>query len=352
MFQVRAFESRTLSWWYQERENIDIAPVYQRNGGIWSTYDKAYLIDSILNGFDISKLYIADFTYGNTTLNHTNRAYAMIDGKQRMEAIFDFFDGKISLDSAFEYAEDPHIPLAELGYRDLVQKFPRIASKFSNYNLSVSSVITDDESKINELFVRLNRNKPLTGAEVRNAMSGVVPESTRRIAAHEFFASRVKFGTLRGQDKNASTKLLLTEFLGSFTDTKKVQLNSFVEQGIRAESYDITRAEGRVMNNLDKMRDVFLDRDPLLSSPAAIVIFYWLVRSLSDIERDSLRGYLLKFDKDRKANRKIAKESPQNANSSLLLYDSLNRSPDDQKSIERRYIMLRDGLKDSLEDVD
>ena len=32
MFKVRAFESRTLSWWNQERDNIDMEPVYQRKG--------------------------------------------------------------------------------------------------------------------------------------------------------------------------------------------------------------------------------------------------------------------------------------------------------------------------------
>ena len=67
-----------------------MTPVYQRRGGLWSPKNKAFLIDSILNDFDIPKLYIADFTWGNTTLNHQSKAYAVIDGKQRFETIFDF----------------------------------------------------------------------------------------------------------------------------------------------------------------------------------------------------------------------------------------------------------------------
>ena len=95
--QIRRFEQKTLSWWNNHRAEIDMEPLYQRRGRLWSTADKAYLIDSILNGFDIPKIYIADFTYANTPLNHHNTAYAVIDGKQRFEAIFDFFDNELPL---------------------------------------------------------------------------------------------------------------------------------------------------------------------------------------------------------------------------------------------------------------
>src|SRR3989337_25066 len=103
MFKVRLLESKTVSWWYSERDSIDFNPLYQRKGKIWSKKDKSYLIDSILNDYDIPKIYLADFTYGNTPLNISNKAYAIIDGKQRFEAIFDFFDAKLVLEQDFKY---------------------------------------------------------------------------------------------------------------------------------------------------------------------------------------------------------------------------------------------------------
>ena len=60
MFKVRQFEARTLSWWYDQRDTIDLNPPYQRRGGLWSAREKSYLIDSILNDYDIPKLYLAD----------------------------------------------------------------------------------------------------------------------------------------------------------------------------------------------------------------------------------------------------------------------------------------------------
>ena len=91
-FHVRTFETRTLSWWRTQRSKIDFDPPYQRRGHLWSKADKAYLIDSILNGFDVPKVYIADFTWGSSALNQKKLPYAIIDGKQRFEAILDFFD--------------------------------------------------------------------------------------------------------------------------------------------------------------------------------------------------------------------------------------------------------------------
>ena len=342
MFKVRAFENRTLSWWRQERDNIDMEPLYQRKGGLWSSYDKAFLIDSILNDFDIPKIYIADFTYGNTVLNHAKKAYAVIDGKQRFEAIFDFFDGRITLDRGFEYLDDPTMQLGQLGYRDLAQNYPKVASKFANYNLAVNSVITNEEEKINELFVRLNRSKPLTGAEVRNAMTGAVPEFTREIAGHEFFTTCVRFQTARGQDKNMAAKLLLIESLGRFTDTKKTQLDLFAKN--ISEHSDVKKVARRVTETLDKMCEVFLSRDALLSSSGPMVLYYWLVRNISSTKRGQLRNYLLAFEEARKFNRRIALTDPQQADSTLLLYDTLSRSADDQRSLELRYDMLKEHL--------
>ena len=68
-FKITPFEIKTLSWWHNRRNTIDMNPPYQRRGGLWSQTDKAYLIDSILNGYDIPKIYVADFTWGSSALN-------------------------------------------------------------------------------------------------------------------------------------------------------------------------------------------------------------------------------------------------------------------------------------------
>ena len=350
MFTVRQFDARTLSWWIDQRSVIDFDPPYQRRGGLWSKKDKAFLIDSILNEYDIPKVYIADFTLRPSSLNTTSRHYAVIDGKQRFEAISDFIEGRITLTSDFVLASDPQLELGGLGYRDLKQNHPRIASRCDNFNLTVMSVITDDEGKINELFVRLNRNKTLTGPEIRNAMQGVVPELIRDIASDEFFTNKVKFATARGQDLDAAAKFLLVEFRGRLVETKRVVLDRFVEEGIASDSQvsGFQRAATRVRENLRRMNSVFLPKDPLLRSQGSVVPYYWLIRNLSDESLPVVRPFLVSFDEERKKNRELANNpsTVQRADPTLMIFERYNRSINDVGSLAGRYEILSDALNE------
>jgi hypothetical protein len=347
MFNVRTFEARTLSWWANQRDVIDFDPPYQRRGGLWSYRDKAFLIDSIINKYDVPKLYIADFTFGpDSSLNVSNKQYAVIDGKQRFEAILDFIDGSITLQRDFVWSEDPSLNLGGLGYNDLRTNHPRVAAEFDNFNLTVMAVVTDEEGRINELFVRLNRNKTLTGPEIRNAMRGVVPSLTRDIASNVFFKQKVKFSTARGQDLDIAAKFLLVEFRGQLSETKRGTLDRLVDEGISADANvaDLERAAQRVVENLEHMNEVFLSRDPLLATQGPAVPYYWLIRAIPHREHHKVRPFLVAFEQIRKRNREMAQDPSENYEGDpiLLTYDRYNRSINDLASIEGRFRILFD----------
>lgn len=338
MFQVRTHDTRTLSWWHTNKDDIDFNPPYQRKGGIWTQGDKAYLIDSILNGYDIPKVYLADFTISNSSLNTKRKPYAIIDGRQRFEAIFDFLDDRLPLNEDFLFDSNPSLVLGGLLYADLKKNYPKIASKVEQFNLHVMSVMTDEEGKINDLFVRLNRSKPLTGAEIRNAMPGIVPDLIRNIVEHRFFADWIKFSKNRGQDKNTAAKLLLLEFRGKLVDTKKVQLNRFVDEGVQSETDDFCHAASRVMQVLDDMCSTFGEKDPLLSSEGPTTLYYWFIREHG--QKPNLRQFLSLFDKARRGNTSLANQSIEEADQELLAFNVFNRSTNDQGSLVKRYQIL------------
>ncbi|QEX16978.1 hypothetical protein FRZ44_22740 [Hypericibacter terrae] len=313
---------------------------YQRRGRLWSAADKAYLIDSILNGFDVPKLYLADFTYADSKLNKKRLPYAVIDGKQRLEAIFDFFEGTVQLNSDFVFLENPALKLGGLSYRDLSQNHGEIAEAFDNYNLSIMSVITNKEELINELFVRLNRSKPLTGAEVRNAMAGPAPEVIRQISKHDFFSECVSFQVLRGQDLNAAAKIILFEYFGEPQETKKASLDAFV----LAASKDRNRLElagRRTYSTLDDLTGVFLPKDRLLLSAGVVPVYYWFIRSIKQRQYRIVREFLVQFEEERWENRQKAETAgSRGIDKQLLEYDRLNRSTNDLTShIERVRIL-------------
>lgn len=341
-FKVSAFDPKTLSWWRARKDKIDMDPPYQRRGHLWSATDKAYLIDSIINGFDVPKVYIADFTFLDTPLNRKRLPYAIIDGKQRFEAIFDFFDGNFTLNEDFVYLENPSLKLGGLGYRDLTQNYPEIAELFDTYNLSIMSVITNSEALINELFIRLNRSKPLTGAEVRNAMTGRAPEVTRQLAKHQFFTDYVVFKTQRGQDLNAAMKFLLFEFYKKPQDTKKVTLDAFVKHAEKHRP-ELELAARRTFSALDDLTSIFLPRDRLLASSGLLPVYYWFIHGLKQKEYTAVRDFLVAFERGRKENRRKLDDgaSKRDIDPLFVEYDQLNRNTNDQVSHVRRIEILR-----------
>ena len=337
MFTLRDFDPKTLSWWYDQRENIDFKPSYQRKGRIWSEKDKSYLIDSILNGFDIPKIYIADFTFFNSELNEKRKPYAVVDGKQRFEAMFDFYENRLTLDREFILLEDPNISLGGLSFKDLKSKYPKLASRFENFNLSVRSIITDSQGMINELFIRLNKSKPLTGAELRTAMHGIVPKLLNEIISLDLFTDRVKFNTKRGQDSNVAAKILLLEFRGKFVDTKKVHIDKLVDDAVKAE-LDFSGAMKTIKTVIAQMSKSFISSDPLLASSGLLPVYYWLYKTNGNSRNDILRNFLVQFEDKRKESRK----NPTNEISDIdyINFDRYSKSLNDQASLQGCYNIL------------
>lgn len=377
-FRVMPAPPQTIISWWDESSDLDLEPVYQRKGEVWSVKQNQDLVDTILNSFDIPKLYFADFTLLDSTLNSKRKKYAVIDGKQRMLAIFGFFEGNFTLSRKFVLFESPELRLGGLSYDDLVSSYPKIARRFANYSLSVMSVVTDDEQKINELFIRLNSSKPLVGAEIRNAMIGEVPQLIREIVEVDFW-SKTRFSKQRGQDKNLAAKLLLLEHAGTFIDTKKRQLDDLVSrtndaaEAIRdeqllgdphdaqeeeidgevitaedvadaaesSENSDISRSADRVKAMLAKLSPRFIANDPVLGQQAQIPVIYWLARESEPEAVSRLREFLVKFEGDRLANRQRELGDP-DRDMTLIDFELMARTSNDQSSIAGRYRIMRE----------
>jgi hypothetical protein len=350
IFKIEQHQTRTLKWWNSRRDRIDFDPPYQRKGRLWSPLDKAYLIDSILNGFDIPKLYLADFQYGDSALNEKRLPYAIIDGKQRLEAIFDFFDNRVTLDKHFIWRPDPNLRLGGLSLKDLQNRYSAVAEEFENANLTIMSVYTDDETLINDLFVRLNRSKSLTGAEIRNAFSGPVVEVIRNLSKHVLFEENIKFSTLRAGDQNAAAKVLLFEYRGELTSTKKSDLDEFAKETIDQQKLEL--AARRVIDTFDEMRDVFIPNDPLLSSAGVFPVYYWLIREIYPLYQEDIRPFLVWFESQRKENRDLERlrGEGRGLNQTYSYYDTLNRSTNDGTSHIGRHKVLREQFYKYLND--
>ncbi len=339
LFKIHRLDQKTLAWWRTRRDKIDFEPSYQRKGRRWSTSDKQYLVDSILNGFDIPKFYMADFVFGSSKLNEHKKSYAVIDGKQRLEAIFEFFEDKFPLSSTFVLLANQKLDLRGKKYSDLKREFPEVAEDFDNFNPDIVGVISDDIRYIEELFVRLNRSKPLSGAELRNAISSPIAGMIRYIGNHPFFSTAARFDTNKGQNLNSAAKLLMFEVSG-LQETKKANLDKFANQ-YSEHSKEVEAAVPIVFETLNLMSETFQFRDPLLQSEGAVPVYYWLTRNASEDEVTYVRDFLEEFQEIIKSSVPPKGRGQLISSESWGAYKSASRSINDRTSHEARYQILR-----------
>ncbi|KXG85789.1 DUF262 domain-containing protein [Agrobacterium bohemicum] len=291
MFEIQHQQFKSARYWLTRRSQIDLSPSYQRKGGLWRIEDRQALIDTMINGYDMPKLYFADFTTIKSPLNIAGMRYAVIDGKQRINAIFDFLSNSMPLSETFVLEENPNLKLAGMYYKDVAEIAFDFAERVEEFPMPIVHVVTDESAKIRELFLRLNKGIVLTGPEKRNAMIGGVPEAIKELAVHEFFLSSTSYKDDRGESLNNAAKILAFELAGDPVETKRVNLDRMVsELANQAQQLEIAKQDA--MQTLDKMSVVFGNRDRMLRSAGSIPAFYWFIRALDVEVLRLVRSYL------------------------------------------------------------
>ncbi len=334
-----------------EKDEINTAPEYQRQGGVWNIEKKQLLIDSILNDYDIPKLYFHLLTSIQKAESNQNFDYAIIDGRQRIEAIWDFINGDFQLSDDFVYQADSNVNGAKLSYTDLAIEYPKIKIRFDSYVLPIVLVETEETELIEDMFSRLNEAVPLNGAEKRNAFGGNMARLIRETADHVFFTKKIKLSNSRYQHREVSARLLFIEYInlispGKLIDTKKPYLDKMVR-----DLYDstdvISQLSITIVPILDKMSEVFTNYDPLLRSQASIPVYYLVFKEaiLKNKLSKITRGQLFQFIDLVSKNRVIAEGDITKANFEYLEFDRLNQQgTNDSYNIRERVKILSEFL--------
>lgn len=307
ILKLGEMEPITVGTLYKIKEKIDFFPIYQRYGNIWSPERKRLLIDTLINGFDIPKFYFNYFVESNNILNPKGYSYAVIDGKQRLQTILDFMNDKFKLSANFVFYDNPDINLSNLSFSDLESQHSSIASRIEEYVLDIVYVITDEEDKLEELFLRLNGGYALTSAEKRNAIGGHLNRRIRQIVeAHPFFREKVRFKNPRYQYQDLLTRILFIEESNSLVSLTKSVLDDFV----RRRHLDNTDTESlltKTLTVLDQFVQAFDDKDALLRGKGVIPVYYFFI-SRFDPDLSSLKEFLEQFESIRSENRSREEE--------------------------------------------
>jgi len=343
MKKFEVAELRGASVWtlYRMSQRIQVDPDYQRQGEVWTRDKRQLLIDTLINGFDIPKIYLHRFEKPKLIKGKTFD-YAIIDGRQRLETMWSFIEGKIPLADDFEYFADEHIDVSGMTYPELAKKHPDIKTDFDNFQLNVITIETADLDLIEEMFSRLNEAVPLTAAEKRNAWAGPVPLAIRDLASSSFFNKNLPFQNKRYRHYDLALKFLISQDRGMVVDTKKAYLDKYVIDRKSEPKTKKLPAVKEAKETLVNMSAVFADNDALLRSVGMTVLYFHLFR-IARAEGWTVkitRQALLGFEKTRQKNREKAEKSLPSADYDLIEFDRYTQSPNDLYAVKFRLQIL------------
>jgi hypothetical protein len=331
-------------------EVVDLNPPYQREGGVWSTDVRGKLIDSIINGLDLPKLYFEKEMIKRSNPAGLSYQYAVIDGKQRLEAILSFLAGDLRLPEDFRFFEDETIKAAAMTFPQLSEKYPGLARRVLDYQLPIVRVTSDSGDLIEEMFQRLNASSALNAAEKRNSLTGPTRDAANDLAAHALLVTCSPIRSARYKYRELGAKFLAIERQVDekrrIVDTKADTLYQLftatrgVAPKISADKMEGYREQASKL--LDKMASVFVADDPLLASIGTVVVYYIAFRN--DGPSNSIdRLRLQQFELLRREAGRMSEDSPgyaRPANARLREYNAFVQSTNDGRALERRAEIL------------
>lgn len=314
------------------RQNrIDSTPDYQRPP-VWRTKQKQLLIDSILREYDIPKLYWRKVDRDDGV------EYEVIDGQQRLRAIWEYRSGGFGLPTDAEPVNGKDC--AGMRYSDLDIE---LSTNFDSFSVDVviveEAIQTDQEDEIRDMFMRLQNGTTLKAQERRNAMPGQMRDFVKKLATHPFF-EHCKFRNTRYTYDHVAAQIICLEMEGGPTNVRDSDLTRlYAKHTTFDENGKISR---KVRKVLDYLLKVFPEHTGELERYNVIAL-YCLASAL--IERFvyagteiQLHDWFIQFEKDRRAN-ESADEDHQDYQ--LVEYRRLtSQSTDSKESIRARLEFL------------
>jgi len=296
---------------------------YQR-GMVWSKNQQKKLIDSVFRGYALPLFYLH---YQQKQVGDMKAdSYSIIDGQQRINALYDFREGAIKLydpikdenEARFpQFIKNVTCPWAGKYFMDLDNE---LQEKFDNTKLMYAKIETTNDDEARDLFIRLQAGLPLNAQEKRDAWPGGYTEfvlrfggkpEIKRYPGHDFFRNKVTKSTDRGSVRQLCAQvgmLFLREATkGNWTDTSSPKIDEYYYQqlGLNQNDPNVTRFQ----KVLDHVFDLFKNYSGKKLQDHEVIHVILLVDSLLNDEytKDWQSNFIEAFDKFRQ-NHAIAKK--------------------------------------------
>jgi len=319
------------------RARIDTNPEFQRPA-VWTVSQKQLLIDTILRGYDIPKMY-----WRRTSINPDR--YEVVDGQQRLRAIWGFVDGDFRLPANAEPIGD--YVLSGISYLELPDD---LRMQFDTYSVDVVVLDDTDGDEVREMFLRLQNGTSLKAQEKRNAMPGQMREFIRGLTGHSFFQI-VAFQNKRFAHDHVAAQLVCLEISGEPVNIKDADLNRMYRDNI---NFDLASPVGRsVTKRLNFLSEIFTEKTPELERFNVIAlycVFAELQRSYAFTNLNiDFKQWFLNFEAVRRAQEELDEDA---GSAEWVTYkEKISHSTDAEESIRYRTDFLMRYLLTQYPDI-
>jgi hypothetical protein len=209
------------------------------------------LIDSIIRGYDISKIFLRQLLDGQ---------YECLDGQQRLRAILGYLEDKFSL-------SDKVTP--EVGNKKFSQIEEELKWRIKSFIIYATLVHNIDDETTCQIFLRLQEGMPLNAPEKLNAMKGEVRNKIVELSQHKFF-KKLGIKDYRFSHRYICAQILLLETRGNIVDTKFKNLKEMYKTSLSFVKFDQVAS---ILNSLEKEID---DDAKLIKQNADFVSLFML----------------------------------------------------------------------------
>lgn len=270
---------------YQRRYNIKPA-VFQRND-VWSPRQRRLLIDSILRGIDIPKIYLEKS--GNQF------EWNIIDGHQRIDTVNGFLNNEFGFD-ANEFSGNK-IKIYFKIFKDLSPEQRKI---IEDYLFTVVEVTAINEEELRLLFERLNLGTPLNSGERLNAIKSGLGDFIKEKMKPTRFISDIGVPERRFAKEQVCAQICNNSKCfnntGEFRDSKYEDLENLYRQNTDFSS-ESPKAKG-ILVTLDKLNDILHGKIDLIRNRASAVSIYLFTEEMltkSDLNEETLGLFYVDF---------------------------------------------------------
>jgi hypothetical protein len=239
---------RALDKIYKRRDRYEI-PDWQR-GKVWNTPRKQLLIDSILRGWKLPKFYL---------LSQGDDTFEVVDGQQRLTAIWEFFANELPLSS------DSSRLFGGPYYNDLEA---RASDSFDDFEIEFDEIADASEEELKQFFQRLQLGLPLTSSEKLNSSDSNLRDFCKSLVDHKFFRVSIAVPDTRLAHFDIATKIAAIEVDGIGTSLRYDEIKAVFEA---QKSFSQTSAAAkRMVIACDFLARAFPVQEPLLKNRTVV----------------------------------------------------------------------------------